>query len=78
MTCCTDHGSGPTSSRPGVIKLIGVLEVLAAIGLVLPAVLDIAPVLRPASLLRATEKSSCDDDDARGRAHRARTRLPGR
>jgi uncharacterized membrane protein YphA (DoxX/SURF4 family) len=31
----------------GVIKLIGALEVLAAIGLVLPAALDIAPVLVP-------------------------------
>ena len=32
---------------PGTIKLIGALEVLAAIGLILPAVLDIAPVLVP-------------------------------
>jgi uncharacterized membrane protein YphA (DoxX/SURF4 family) len=31
----------------GTIKLIGVLEVLAAIGLILPALLDIAPVLVP-------------------------------
>ena len=31
----------------GTIKLIGVLEVLAAIGLVLPAALDIAPILVP-------------------------------
>jgi uncharacterized membrane protein YphA (DoxX/SURF4 family) len=31
----------------GQIKVIGVLEVLAAIGLILPAVLDIAPVLVP-------------------------------
>jgi uncharacterized membrane protein YphA (DoxX/SURF4 family) len=31
----------------GTVKTIGVLEVLAAIGLVLPAVLDIAPVLVP-------------------------------
>jgi uncharacterized membrane protein YphA (DoxX/SURF4 family) len=30
-----------------VIKLIGALELLAAIGLILPAVLDIAPVLVP-------------------------------
>jgi uncharacterized membrane protein YphA (DoxX/SURF4 family) len=32
---------------PGTIKLIGALEVLAAIGLVLPAALDIVPVLVP-------------------------------
>jgi uncharacterized membrane protein YphA (DoxX/SURF4 family) len=32
---------------PGAVKLIGALEVLAAIGLVLPAALDIVPVLVP-------------------------------
>ncbi|MEU1751904.1 DoxX family protein [Micromonospora matsumotoense] len=32
---------------PGVIKAIGVLEILAAVGLILPAALDIAPVLVP-------------------------------
>jgi uncharacterized membrane protein YphA (DoxX/SURF4 family) len=32
---------------PGMIKLIGGLEVLAAIGLILPAALDIVPVLVP-------------------------------
>lgn len=32
---------------PGALKVIGVLEVLGAVGLVLPAVLDIAPVLVP-------------------------------
>ena len=31
----------------GTVKLIGALEVLAAIGLILPALLDIAPVLVP-------------------------------
>lgn len=31
----------------GTVKAIGALEVLAAVGLVLPAVLDIAPVLVP-------------------------------
>jgi uncharacterized membrane protein YphA (DoxX/SURF4 family) len=36
-----------TGFSPGVIKLIGLLEVLAAVGLVLPALLDIAPVLVP-------------------------------
>lgn len=32
---------------PGLVKLIGALEALAAIGLILPAVLDIAPVFVP-------------------------------
>jgi len=32
---------------PGMIKMIGLLEVVAAIGLILPAVLDIVPVLVP-------------------------------
>ena len=32
---------------PGAIKAIGALEILAAIGLTLPAILDIAPVLVP-------------------------------
>ena len=31
--------------NPGTVKLIGALEVLAAIGLILPAALGIAPVL---------------------------------
>jgi uncharacterized membrane protein YphA (DoxX/SURF4 family) len=32
---------------PGVIKAIGGLEVLAAVGLILPAALDVVPVLVP-------------------------------
>jgi uncharacterized membrane protein YphA (DoxX/SURF4 family) len=32
---------------PGLIKLIGAAEVLAAVGLILPALLDIVPVLVP-------------------------------
>jgi uncharacterized membrane protein YphA (DoxX/SURF4 family) len=32
---------------PGAVKAIGALEVLGALGLILPAVLDIAPVLVP-------------------------------
>jgi uncharacterized membrane protein YphA (DoxX/SURF4 family) len=31
----------------GTIKAIGILEILAAVGLILPAALDIAPVLVP-------------------------------
>ena len=36
---------------PGVIKLIGALEVLAAIGLVVPPLVGIAPVLAPLAAL---------------------------
>jgi hypothetical protein len=32
---------------PGALKAIGALELLGAVGLILPAVLDIAPVLVP-------------------------------
>jgi len=32
---------------PNTVKLIGVVEVLGAIGLILPALLDIAPILVP-------------------------------
>lgn len=35
------------SFSPGAIKMIGLLEILAAIGLILPAVVDIAPILVP-------------------------------
>jgi uncharacterized membrane protein YphA (DoxX/SURF4 family) len=36
---------------PAMIKTIGALEILAAVGLILPAVLDIAPVLVPLAAL---------------------------
>jgi uncharacterized membrane protein YphA (DoxX/SURF4 family) len=36
-----------TDFSHGLIKLIGTLEVLAAVGLILPAALDIVPVLVP-------------------------------
>ena len=36
---------------PGMVKLIGVLEIAAAVGLILPALLDIAPVLVPLAAL---------------------------
>jgi uncharacterized membrane protein YphA (DoxX/SURF4 family) len=40
--------SGMTEDfSPGVIKMIGALEVLAAVGLILPAALDIAPAFVP-------------------------------
>jgi hypothetical protein len=35
----------------GMVKLIGLLELLAAVGLVLPAVLDVVPVLVPVAAL---------------------------
>ena len=36
---------------PGSLKAIGLLEVLGAVGLVLPAALDIAPVLVPVAAI---------------------------
>jgi uncharacterized membrane protein YphA (DoxX/SURF4 family) len=45
-------GMGWTDDFSGnMIKTIGLLEVLAAIGLILPAALDIAPVLVPLAAL---------------------------
>ncbi|MEU6881930.1 DoxX family protein [Streptomyces sp. NPDC046712] len=49
-------GFGPSSGwvedfSGGGVKAIGALEVLAAVGLILPAVLDIAPVLVPLAAL---------------------------
>ena len=35
----------------GFVKTLGVLELLAAVGLILPAVLDIAPVMVPVTAL---------------------------
>lgn len=55
---------------PGMLKLIGGLEVLAAVGLILPAMLDVVPVLVPlaavglvlvmvgAAIVHATRKES--------------------
>ena len=36
---------------PGAVKAIGALEILAAVGLILPAALDIAPILVPLAAL---------------------------
>ena len=45
-------GMGWTENfSPGTIKLIGLLEILAAIGLILPAALGITPVLVPLAAL---------------------------
>ena len=40
-------GAALAGFGPATIKAIGTLEVLAAVGLVLPAALDVAPVLVP-------------------------------
>lgn len=37
--------------KPGTLKAIGTLEILGALGLILPALLDIAPVLVPLAAL---------------------------
>jgi len=42
----TFPGSGWVEGfRPGALKTISILEILGAVGLIMPAVLDIAPVL---------------------------------
>ncbi|WP_433113853.1 DoxX family protein [Micromonospora sp. CA-246542] len=46
------RGGGWTGdASDGFVKTLGVLELLAAIGLILPAVLDIAPVLVPVTAI---------------------------
>jgi hypothetical protein len=40
-------GEWTANASPGFVKTLGVLELLAAVGLVLPVVLDIAPVIVP-------------------------------
>ncbi|MQA27339.1 MAG: DoxX family protein [Micromonosporaceae bacterium] len=45
------HASFAEDFSAGSLKAIGALEVLAAVGLVLPAALDIAPVLVPLAAL---------------------------
>lgn len=47
-TLAAQHGGGWTGgASDGAVKSLGVLEILAAIGLVLPAVVGVAPVLVP-------------------------------
>jgi hypothetical protein len=42
------HGAEWTRDfSPGFVKSLGVLELLAAVGLILPALVDVAPVLVP-------------------------------
>ena len=40
-------GEWTGSASVGFVKMLGALELLAAVGLILPAVLDIAPVMVP-------------------------------
>ena len=42
-----DGGQWTSHASPVLIRTLGVLELLAAVGLILPAVLDIAPVVVP-------------------------------
>lgn len=44
---------------PGTLKAIGAVELLAAVGLILPAVLDIAPVLVPLAATGLVLLSAC-------------------
>lgn len=44
-------GEWVTHAGVGFVKTLGVLELLAAVGLILPAVLDIAPVMVPVTAL---------------------------
>jgi hypothetical protein len=47
-TLAAQHGGEWTQdASTGFIKTLGVLELLAAVGLILPAVLDVAPVMVP-------------------------------
>ena len=45
------HARWVDDFSPGALKVIGTFEVLGAVGLILPAVLDIAPVLVPLAAL---------------------------
>ncbi|WP_328306218.1 DoxX family protein [Actinomycetospora sp. NBC_00405] len=42
-----EGGRWTADARVGFVKTLGILELLAAIGLILPALLDIAPVMVP-------------------------------
>ncbi|MGW1450599.1 DoxX family protein [Micromonospora sp. NPDC002411] len=47
----TNGGGWTANASVGFVKTLGILEILAAVGLILPAVLDIAPVLVPVTAL---------------------------
>jgi hypothetical protein len=40
-------GEWTAGASPGFVKTLGVLELLAAVGLILPAIVDVAPVMVP-------------------------------
>ena len=42
-----DGAAWTRGASPAFVRILGILEILAAIGLILPAVLDVAPVLVP-------------------------------
>ncbi|MET8232190.1 DoxX family protein [Micromonospora sp. NPDC005298] len=47
-----NNGGGWTGDASvGFVKTLGILEILAAVGLILPAVLDIAPVMVPVTAI---------------------------
>lgn len=51
-TLAAHEGGRWTADAPvGFVKTLGVLELVAAVGLVLPALLDIAPVMVPVTAL---------------------------
>ncbi|WP_345494927.1 DoxX family protein [Nocardia callitridis] len=47
----THGGEWTEDATAGFVRTLGALEILAAIGLVLPAVLDIAPILVPVTAI---------------------------
>ncbi|WP_283134738.1 DoxX family protein [Rhizohabitans arisaemae] len=54
QSCTANCGHGPSPSPTrcsAAVKAIGVLEILAAVGLILPAVVDVAPVPVPMTAL---------------------------
>ncbi|MEQ7125757.1 DoxX family protein [Actinopolymorpha sp. B11F2] len=42
-----EGGAWTRSASPAFVKTLGVLELLAAVGLILPALMDVAPVMVP-------------------------------
>lgn len=46
-----EGGKWTADASPAFVKTLGVLEILAAVGLILPAVLDIAPVMVPVTAI---------------------------
>ncbi|NUS73175.1 MAG: DoxX family protein [Corynebacteriales bacterium] len=47
MAAMNDAARWVLDFRPGALKTIGTFEILGAMGLILPAILDIAPILVP-------------------------------